>query len=121
MQVPFVKPKPADDPDSASARWAARVVRSARSVRRARRPVLLVLLAIPVFSMHLGFADAGNDAPDTTTRKAYDLMADGYGPGTNGPLQVVLDSDGTPIPGAVVQQVATTWLPSLVWPRWRSR
>ena len=69
--------------------------------------LLLALLAVPVLSMHLGFADAGNDAPDSTTRKAYDLMADGYGPGTNGPLQVVLDTDGTPLPGAVVTQVAS--------------
>ncbi len=52
------------------------------------------MLAIPVFSMHLGFADAGNDAKDSTTRKSYDLMADGYGPGTNGPLEVVLDTEG---------------------------
>ncbi len=106
VRVPFVKPKPAYDPDSASVRWASRVV--AQPLRYGgAAALLLVLLAIPVFSMHLGFADAGNDAPDSTTRKAYDLMADGYGPGTNGPLQVVLDSDGTPIPGAVVQQVTT--------------
>ena len=57
--------------------------------------------------MHLGFADAGNDAPTSTTRKAYDLMADGYGPGTNGPLQVVLDTEGEPIPGATLDRVAT--------------
>ena len=105
-RVPFVKPKPAYHPDAASARWASRVV--AQPVRYGgAAALLLVLLAVPVLSMHLGFADAGNDAPDSTTRKAYDLMADGYGPGTNGPLQVVLDSDGTPLPGAVVTQVAS--------------
>jgi putative drug exporter of the RND superfamily len=60
-----------------------------------------------VFSMHLGFADSGNDAPDSTTRKSYDLMADAYGPGTNGPLQVVLDTDGDRISGATVNEVAT--------------
>src|SRR3954453_3389803 len=106
VRVPFVKQKPAYDPDSASVRWASRVV--ARPVRYGgAAAVLLVLLAIPVFSMHLGFADAGNDTPDSTTRKAYDLMADGYGPGTNGPLVVVLDSDGTPLPGHVVKQVVS--------------
>ena len=40
---------------------------------------VLGALAVPVFSMHLGFADAGNDAPTSTTRKAYDLMADAPG------------------------------------------
>src|SRR3954467_13603002 len=96
VRVPFVKQKPAYDPDSASVRWASRVV--ARPVRYGGvAAVVLGVLAVPVFSMHLGFADAGNDAPTSTTRKAYDLMADGYGPGTNGPFQVVLDSDGAEI------------------------
>jgi RND superfamily putative drug exporter len=105
-RVPFVRPKPAYHPGAASARWASRVV--AHPVRYGgAAALLLVLLAVPVLSMHLGFADAGNDAPDWTTRKAYDLMADGYGPGTNGPLQVVLDSDGTPLPGDVVTRVAS--------------
>ena len=67
-----------------------------RSATAVAAALILGILAIPVFSMHLGFADAGNDAPDSTTRKAYDLMADGYGPGINGPLQVVLDADGAP-------------------------
>ena len=92
-RVPFIRPQPAYDPDAASARWAARVV--ARPVRYGGAAALaLGILAIPVFSMHLGFADAGNDAPTSTTRKAYDLIADGYGPGTNGPFQVVVDADG---------------------------
>ena len=96
-RVPFVKQKPAYDPNAASARWAARVV--AKPVRYGvAAAAVLVVLAVPVFSMHLGFADAGNDAPSSTTRKAYDLMADGYGPGTNGPLQVVLDNGGERIP-----------------------
>jgi len=57
--------------------------------------------------MRLGFADAGNDGPSTTTRKAYDLIADGYGPGTNGTLQVVLDlkdaSGARPVAAEVVR------------------
>ena len=94
-RIPFIKPKPAFSPDAKSARWAQRVVN--KPVRYGSVAALVLgILAIPVFSMHLGFADAGNDAPDSTTRKAYDLMADGYGPGTNGPLEVVLESaDGT--------------------------
>jgi len=105
-RIPFVKQKPTYDPESASARWAARVV--AKPARYGLAAVVVLgALAAPVFSMHLGFADAGNDAPSSTTRKAYDLMADGYGPGTNGPLQVVLDNDGAPIPASTVDRVAS--------------
>jgi RND superfamily putative drug exporter len=94
-RVPFVRPKPAFSNEARAARWTAHVV--ARPKRYATAATLLLgILAVPVFSMHLGFADAGNDAPSTTTRKAYDLIADAYGPGTNGTLQVVLESgDGT--------------------------
>ncbi len=53
---------------------------------------LLMVLAIPVFSMRLGFSDRGNDKPETTTRKAYDLQAKGFGPGANGPLIIALDT-----------------------------
>ena len=65
-----------------------------------RRPVgigiaaVLVLLTLtaPVLSMRLGFADAGNDAPATTTRKAYDLISEAYGRGVNGTLQIVVSA-----------------------------
>ena len=51
--------------------------------------VFLVVLTIPAFGMHLGFPDEGNDPPGTTTREAYDLLAEGFGPGHNGPLVLV--------------------------------
>jgi RND superfamily putative drug exporter len=93
LRVPFIKPKPADNPSSKSGRWAARVV--TRPIRYgAVAAVLLGILAIPVFSMRLGFADAGNDGPSTTTRKAYDLLAQGYGAGVNGTLQVAVETHG---------------------------
>jgi putative drug exporter of the RND superfamily len=105
-RVPFIRPKATYDPDGSSAQWAARVV--ARPVRYGGAAALaLGILAIPVFSMHLGFADAGNDAPTSTTRKAYDLMADGYGPGTNGPFQVVVDADGGKLPATTLERVTT--------------
>ncbi len=47
---------------------------------------VLVLLALPLFGLRLGFSDEGNYPDDTTTRQAYDLLADGFGPGFNGPL-----------------------------------
>ncbi len=47
---------------------------------------VLVLLALPFFSMRLAFTDAGNDPVSTTTRQAFDALATGFGPGFNGPL-----------------------------------
>ena len=51
--------------------------------------LLLIVLALPVLGLRLGFSDEGNYAEETTTRKAYDLLAEGFGPGFNGPLMVV--------------------------------
>ena len=50
---------------------------------------VLIMLAVPVFGLRLGFSDEGNYATETTTRKAYDLLSDGFGPGFNGPLLIV--------------------------------
>ncbi|MGI5170203.1 MMPL family transporter [Spirillospora sp. CA-253888] len=52
---------------------------------------LLGALAAPALGMRLGFADAGNDAPGSTSRQAYDLLSQGFGPGFNGPLLLVTD------------------------------
>jgi RND superfamily putative drug exporter len=49
---------------------------------------LLVLLALPMFSMRQAFTDAGNDPTSTTTRQAFDALATGFGPGFNGPLVI---------------------------------
>jgi putative drug exporter of the RND superfamily len=54
--------------------------------------LVMLLLASPALSMRLGNSDAGNDPADTTTRKAYDLLAQGFGPGFNGPLQLVAEN-----------------------------
>jgi RND superfamily putative drug exporter len=64
----------------------------------ARRPwpalllslAVLALLAAPVLGMHLGQNDVGALPKDTTARQAYDLLAEGFGPGQNGPLAVVV-------------------------------
>ena len=47
---------------------------------------VIVALALPVTDLRLGFPDAGNDPEGTMTRTAYDLVADGFGPGASGPL-----------------------------------
>jgi RND superfamily putative drug exporter len=52
---------------------------------------VLLALSAPALDMRLGFADAGNDAKSTTSRQAYDLLAEGFGPGFNGPLVVVAE------------------------------
>lgn len=49
----------------------------------------MLVLAIPVLSLRLGTSDAANDPASTTTHKAYELLAEGFGQGFNGPLQVV--------------------------------
>jgi RND superfamily putative drug exporter len=49
----------------------------------------LVVLALPLFSLRLGASDEGNYPEDTTTRQAYDLLSEGFGPGYNGPLMLV--------------------------------
>ena len=56
--------------------------------------LILVALALPLFSMRLAFTDAGNDPTSLTTRQAYDLLAQGFGPGFNGPLVIAADMSG---------------------------
>ena len=86
------------------ARWSALV---------ARRPVLLALaaavlmlvLAGPYLSLRLGLSDAGNDVAGTTTRKAYDMLASGFGPGFNGPLVLVATQSGSSADQAALLRV----------------
>ncbi|MBL7627043.1 MMPL family transporter, partial [Frankia sp. CN6] len=52
---------------------------------------VLVALAAPALRMETGFPDAGDDATSTTHRRAYDLLAEGFGPGINAPLLLVAD------------------------------
>lgn len=66
---------------------------------------VLLLLAAPVLSLRLGFADEGNFAKETTTRRAYDLLSEGFGPGFNGPLVGVV-SIGNPADAAKLQALS---------------
>lgn len=92
----------ARDPEAANARgkpslgtrWAGLVT---------RRPVLvlavvglaMITLALPVADMRLGLPDEGAMPEDTTQRRAYDLIAEGFGAGFNGPLMVIIDGAGS--------------------------
>jgi RND superfamily putative drug exporter len=72
------------------ANWAQIVQRNRKILAPAALIIMLVLTA-PVLRLHLGSSDQGNDPADTTTRKAYDLLVQGFGPGFNGPLQLVAE------------------------------
>ncbi|MFD9001984.1 MMPL family transporter [Streptomyces sp. NPDC059582] len=86
-------------------RWASFVV---------RRPVAVLLLgvvglgaaAVPAASLELGLGDDGSQPTSTTQRRAYDLLSDGFGPGFNGPLMVVVDADASDSPKAAVSKVS---------------
>ena len=65
----------------------------------------LLAIALPVLDLRLGFADEGNYPSDTTTKRAYDLLAEGFGPGFNGPLTLVAAID-TPEQLAAAQTVS---------------
>ncbi|MEV7629018.1 MMPL family transporter [Actinoplanes sp. NPDC089786] len=88
--------RPAGEPaagrtTTSGTRWARRI---------ARRPVValmvavaaLGIVAVPALDLRLAMPDDGTAAPDTTQRKAYDLLAAGFGAGFNGPLTVVVDT-----------------------------
>jgi len=57
--------------------------------------IALGALAAPALGLRLGFADAGNDPETKSSRAAYDLLADGFGPGFNGPLIIVAEGKST--------------------------
>jgi RND superfamily putative drug exporter len=69
-------------------RWAMFVSRHPRVLSLAAL-ALIVTATVPYFSLHLGSSDQGSDPATSTTRHAYDLLAEGFGPGFNGPLVVV--------------------------------
>ncbi|MGW1636671.1 MMPL family transporter [Streptomyces lavendulae] len=85
-------PRP-ESPTGFAARWSAFVERHPKALGLLATLVMLVL-ALPTLSLHLGTSDQGNNPAGSTTRKAYDLLAEGFGPGTNGPLAIVARLDG---------------------------
>ncbi|WP_326835157.1 MMPL family transporter [Amycolatopsis rhabdoformis] len=73
-------------------RWARRLERHRVPAALVSLPALIVL-ALPALGLQLSLDDAGSDPASSTTRQAYDLMATGFGPGINGPLQLVATID----------------------------
>ena len=82
--------------DTVAFRWSRQIQRRPWLMGGISLVVLLVL-AVPVLSIRLGVADQGNDPSSLTTRRAYDLLAKGFGPGSNGPILLAtrLDSRTT--------------------------
>ena len=95
--------------DGASGWWARLAAFVQRHPLRlaAAATAAMVVLAIPVLSLRLGSSDAGNDPASSTTRQAYDLLAEGFGPGFNGPLQLVATT-GSRTDAAALAKLAST-------------
>jgi RND superfamily putative drug exporter len=96
LRVPFLRP--VDDSEAGRertlvARWGRFVTRNARVVFPV---VVLVILGLGSTSalVRLGAADQGTQPKEQTARRAYDLLAEGFGPGFNGPIPIVVDVNG---------------------------
>ncbi len=96
LKVPFLRQS--DDSETARentlvARWGRFVTAHARVVFPV---VTVVILGLASTSMlvRLGAADQGTQPKDQTSRRAYDLLAEGFGPGFNGPIPIVVDVNG---------------------------
>jgi RND superfamily putative drug exporter len=87
LRVRLGRSHPDDHQPHGWARWARGVVaRPWRSLVAA--VAILVVLALPVLDLHMGSSDNGELPKSTTARQAYDLISEGFGAGTNGPLLV---------------------------------
>jgi RND superfamily putative drug exporter len=98
LKIPFLPP--IDDREAARektliARWGRFVTGHARVVFVV---VLLLMLALASTSalVRLGASDQGTQPKEQTARRAYDLLAEGFGPGFNGPIPIVVDVNGDP-------------------------
>ena len=87
LRVQFGRTHPDDQQPHGWARWAQMIAR--RPIPAATVGVVVLLaLAIPVLNLELGQSDNGELPADTTARQSYDLISEGFGAGTNGPLLV---------------------------------
>lgn len=76
--------------DTMSARWARKIIKHP-AIGLVGGLLIMLLLAVPVLDMRLGMPDDGTKPEDTSARQAYDLIADNFGPGYNGPMSAVVD------------------------------
>jgi len=90
-EVPRREPKPVEE--TGSYRWSKLIQRRPWLFAIGGTLVLLVMAA-PVLGLRLGFSDEGNRPEESTTRQAYDLLSEAFGPGFNGPFFVVAPLEG---------------------------
>jgi len=98
LKVPFLKPID----DSEAARQNTLIARWGQFVTGHAKPVFWILLALGLLLagtsalVRLGASDQGTQPTNQTARRAYDLLAEGFGPGFNGPIPIVVDVKGDP-------------------------
>jgi RND superfamily putative drug exporter len=110
LRVPFRHPERIGEGSRGWLRWSS-IVQRRPIVAAAVATVILLVLAAPMLSLRLGSSDAGSDPTSTTTRRAYDLLAEGFGPGFNATLQVVVrlpHGGGPAVVDAIRRAVAAT-------------
>jgi RND superfamily putative drug exporter len=87
-------------------RWSRLVQRRPWTSALSATAVLL-LLGAPLLSIRLGFGDNGNAPESTTVRRAYDMLAEGFGPGFNGPLFITVQGETASDPAALESFLGT--------------
>jgi putative drug exporter of the RND superfamily len=87
LRKPVLQRDPKPLRETLSYRWS-RVIQHRPWTAVLLGAAALIALALPIFGLRLGFSDEGNYPEDTTTRQAYDMLAEGFGPGFNGPLSL---------------------------------
>jgi RND superfamily putative drug exporter len=105
LHIPGLDRPPKDPDRTPSARWARAVVRRP-VVSVVAALIVLAVLAAPLTGIRFGFPDAGNNPESYTTRQAYDMVAKGFGPGTNASLIAVAKTP-SPAARAAVDQLRT--------------
>jgi RND superfamily putative drug exporter len=112
IRLPFIKRRSEVDPNDPTTIWGrwARTVTAHPWVFGTAGIVLLVIVAIPFRDADLGFTDDGDQPTSVTQRQAYDLLAEGFGAGVNGPLLVTVDLPGTKSSDETADNTAVTAL-----------
>jgi RND superfamily putative drug exporter len=96
LTIPGIKASTGEGAD-VSATFSGRFAKTITSRPRlfvAAGLTVMIVLALPLLSMRLGLPDDGSLPGSDTQRRAYDLLAEGFGPGSNGPLTLVVNLDG---------------------------
>lgn len=105
IRMPWARKHRAHNPEGAAfaryGRWLERNYRWFGALAL----VVIIVIALPVASLRLGFTDDGGKPPGKPARIAYDLVSQGFGPGINGPFIVAVQTT-KPDDNAAVQQLA---------------